>query len=954
MRIFLSYGHDEYKALAEKLRSDLEAENFEVFMDNNPTLGMLNPSDDWEYKLEKGIEDSSWIVLMMTEYSVRRPDGFCLNEISYARTVGKAVLPVMVQRVNPPLSIARIQYIDMENLFEPKKGEIKEELYNAKKNEVVEILKGLKELSYEGIQNSISSKLNPIDNDVYSDRYRKNFYGRKKLFDLCHEWMMSDKQILWITGDAGTGKTAFIAELTQREKDIAAVHFCRYNDNERADPKRAIMSLSYYLATQVPEYKAYLGSILQDSERLVEKNATRLFEYLFIEPFSKIKHRDKPVVLVIDALDEAVSINGKNELLEVLASDFKRLPGWIKLIVTSRNVPKIRQRFSKEENIDITNDSWEDIEGFVRENLKSELSKRTNANSIVNRIVRNSDGIFLYAKLIIDDIKDGDIKLESIEDFPIGLSGIYCDYFDRILSTHPELDYKTEIRPILNLLCTSYAPLDIETLCEVSEMDDDDFDDCIEALRDLFPQRNSSIEPIHKSIYDWLSDREKSGGYHINKRKGHNSFSNYFYDIYKLNRYTGNDAKSQYTIKYLSKHLISSKKYNLAIETLSDDIFQNRRIKELGLDSSIRSYLSEIAELNTVDPISAISVLRSEGFISIFTKNRKFFYNSGLYFSIRECGFDEAIDAAFYDDLKTETQIGVINYRYITEQFDETIKLINNISLEYLPIEYQSEIHNILALCYRKQVDFAESNKHFNLAFHLGEGQESFYDQSISLVNLGKNSYHQLNWEESYKWTEKAILYLTKEFKLANENKDSDYSTTLELFIAEYHRLYAESLIWDYQIERTKEELSLAEEIYSRVVTRDRYYPRFLYTTAFSHLLSGDYQKVLDECNDILPIMTSTYDKSQVLFYKGIALLIMNDFENLRDAIDEAAGYALKIGAWLEYEEIVLLERLAFVETYHDHCAQYNNNENIRNWLIHVKDFIEQIAKHRSKEECGN
>jgi hypothetical protein len=51
-RIFISYGHDEHAALAERMKADLEARGHEVWFD----LDRLKPGGDWERYIKEGIE----------------------------------------------------------------------------------------------------------------------------------------------------------------------------------------------------------------------------------------------------------------------------------------------------------------------------------------------------------------------------------------------------------------------------------------------------------------------------------------------------------------------------------------------------------------------------------------------------------------------------------------------------------------------------------------------------------------------------------------------------------------------------------------------------------------------------------------------------------------------------------------------------------------------------------
>ena len=116
-RIFLSYGHDEHVALALRLKQDLEARGHEVWFDAE----RLKPGADWERYIEEGLEWTAAVpregrvVLIMTPYSVRRPDGYCLNEIARALSRRLTVVPAMVVWCEPPLSICRIQWLDMRD-----------------------------------------------------------------------------------------------------------------------------------------------------------------------------------------------------------------------------------------------------------------------------------------------------------------------------------------------------------------------------------------------------------------------------------------------------------------------------------------------------------------------------------------------------------------------------------------------------------------------------------------------------------------------------------------------------------------------------------------------------------------------------------------------------------------------------------------------------------------------
>ena len=202
-----------------------------------------------------------------------------------------------------------------------------------------------------------------------------------------------------------------------------------------------------------------------------------------------------------------------------------------------------------------------------------------------------------------------------------------------------------------------------------------------------------------------------------------------------------------------------------------------------------------------------------------------------------------------------------------------------------------------------KYVDFTKSKDYFEKAFKCDSNSD--YDQSISLINLGKIAYHELDWTEADKWNKQALELLSQELERA-DNDDSKSSLTL--FLAEYHRLTAECLIWNSQLENVNRELDIAETLYNTVTSRDRYYVRYLYTSAFRNILRGNFQSAFDDCDVLIEQATSAYDKSQILFYKSICAIKLHENEDLKKSIIDAYKYASSIGAWLELEEIVALD----------------------------------------------
>lgn len=81
----------------------------------------LSAGIDWEEGIAGGL---SWVrdagqdgrvLLVMTPHALRRPDGYCLNEVARAASLRLNIFPVMVAESAPPPSIAMLPFFDMRD-----------------------------------------------------------------------------------------------------------------------------------------------------------------------------------------------------------------------------------------------------------------------------------------------------------------------------------------------------------------------------------------------------------------------------------------------------------------------------------------------------------------------------------------------------------------------------------------------------------------------------------------------------------------------------------------------------------------------------------------------------------------------------------------------------------------------------------------------------------------------
>jgi hypothetical protein len=175
MRVFLSYGRDQYAAIAERIAERLKARGMEVWLDS----ARLRAGVDWESYIDEGLDwaaqdPAGSLLLLMTPHSVRRPDGFCLNELARANQRGLRIIPVMLSPSTPPLSICRIQWLDMCDCLPLPEQEAR---FVARFDRLVQALVEDK-LDFDGQQSRLLRLLKPLPFDAEIEDHVRRFTGR--------------------------------------------------------------------------------------------------------------------------------------------------------------------------------------------------------------------------------------------------------------------------------------------------------------------------------------------------------------------------------------------------------------------------------------------------------------------------------------------------------------------------------------------------------------------------------------------------------------------------------------------------------------------------------------------------------------------------------------------------------------------------------------------------------
>ena len=392
----------------------------------------------------------------------------------------------------------------------------------------------------EVLQNLAKSEFSG-DIEYYVEHFQED--TREWVFNKVQNWLddrSSQNRVMVISANTGMGKSVIAAVICKRMQQagrLSGSHFCQHNNVRYRNPQLMLQSLACHLSHALPEYKQALVEQLSRNlgAHLNNMGVEELFALLFKEPLRTVGDPGRNMLMVIDGLDES-EYQGRNELLDVIATQFGKLPSWIRFLVTTRpavNISGKLQPLKPFELRSIDEKNLEDIRTLFRKKLRHDTITE-NVDALVEKLVLKSEGLMLYAHFLILYIQeDASVTDQIILDgsLPLGISSVYHSYFKRLESELiKELDIKEE--GFLNLLCAitaSREPLPIDFVSKVlvpsrnSPLAKRKVLQTVGIVSSLLPIRDGCLHAIHKSVKDWLTDTSCYGEHEfiVDKNEGH-------------------------------------------------------------------------------------------------------------------------------------------------------------------------------------------------------------------------------------------------------------------------------------------------------------------------------------------------------------------------------------------------------------------------------------------------
>ena len=289
------------------------------------------------------------------------------------------------------------------------------------------------------------------------------FFGRADLFQAVEQFALSSaKRVVWLEGDAGTGKSSFVKALVSQTEEkaeafqigakarVAGYFLCQHDFQ---DTLRASTLVSSFVVQMVKRFPSLVPVAAELSDSKVERDPFSAL--VLVLRAAKELQLSQTLCFVIDSLDEALcssaehSGEGVVDLLEKALGPRHRSawPSWLRLVVTTRQVDQLRTRFSNELLMKIEVFNQDHSNAAVRMLASGRVNRFVMSSDVpasaeevesrVASIVQHSRGVFLWAVLVLNALEAKQLSWSDIGDeqflskIPTDLSQLYREFLSR-------------------------------------------------------------------------------------------------------------------------------------------------------------------------------------------------------------------------------------------------------------------------------------------------------------------------------------------------------------------------------------------------------------------------------------------------------------------------------------------------------------------------------------------
>ena len=380
---------------------------------------------------------------------------------------------------------------------------------------------------------------------------------RERILQRIINWVESDscERILWLSGSAGTGKSAIaqtVSERCKRNGCLAATFFFFRNSPERNTSERLVATLAYQIALSVPGAKECIANAIEHDPSVFSKDINSQLSQLIIHPLTLAAQgwdSTQLTLVVIDGLDECIDERQQTDILSAICNAFMTHELPLRFLICSRPEHDIQMRFERSDLqsatarlvVDMDNTVTQDITTF----LEAEFSRVHREHCIqetpwppegvIQSLAERASGQFIYASTIIKFIDDRHFQPQQRLDMVLGTvpHGMFSPFaeidllYTQILDAVPDskiektrlclgvIIYRSHYESMLTAQ-SDILTTDSKFLNELLQLNSGGVEHLLRELHSVLNVQ-SFVSILHKSFSDFLSHKTRSGRYSIDK-----------------------------------------------------------------------------------------------------------------------------------------------------------------------------------------------------------------------------------------------------------------------------------------------------------------------------------------------------------------------------------------------------------------------------------------------------
>ncbi|KAJ3032736.1 hypothetical protein HDV00_007174 [Rhizophlyctis rosea] len=383
----------------------------------------------------------------------------------------------------------------------------------------------------------------PPSHDYYHLLARHHPGTRTWLLTSIQEWVMTptgtSDHILWLRGAAGMGKSVMAAFVSHHLETLGVkrIHFfCKHDDKERSDALGVVRNLLWRVVSAVPSVRGYVEERMREDEGVAGRGVSEGLGVLVGAVRSLGEEDGKPIVIIVDALDECKRHRGFLSALmrEVKSPDY---PKRLKWFLTGRPEMDIvealgggeREEVQCRELVPNEEHNREDILLFSKARLGLRITDSELLDEVAGVVAEKSEGVFMYAYLVCESIDslevDGGDVPGVIDTLPLGTDHIY---YRALNVAYPPTEPTEDFHRVMGAVVVLEEPLTINALASLLKMTEASVWGVVNRMRSVLDfTQERKLRVLHKSLADYLTGRASDWRFRLKRGTHHERVAGY-------------------------------------------------------------------------------------------------------------------------------------------------------------------------------------------------------------------------------------------------------------------------------------------------------------------------------------------------------------------------------------------------------------------------------------------